>query len=247
MRNLHIIMPMAGEGSRFLDKGITTPKPLILAKEQPFFYRAINSLNGIKASRKYSFIVRQEHILNFDIDKKILEYFPEANIISVEKTTRGAVETCLLAREFIQKEDAVMILDCDLEFKSKEFDNLIMESLSKPVQNVNGGVLVSFHSDNPRYSFALTNNLDRVIKTAEKEVISENALAGAYFFSKADSFNRAANILMGKNKMDKPEYYISLLYNILIGEEELIRLTHTDLYYSFGTPEELEHYMELEQ
>lgn len=29
MRPLHIIMPMAGEGSRFLKEGWTTPKPLI--------------------------------------------------------------------------------------------------------------------------------------------------------------------------------------------------------------------------
>lgn len=29
MRSLHIIMPKAGEGSRFLKEGWTTPKPLI--------------------------------------------------------------------------------------------------------------------------------------------------------------------------------------------------------------------------
>lgn len=29
LRPLHIIMPMAGEGSRFLKEGWTTPKPLI--------------------------------------------------------------------------------------------------------------------------------------------------------------------------------------------------------------------------
>lgn len=41
MRSLHIIMPMAGEGTRFLKEGWTTPKPLIELKGIPLFVRAI--------------------------------------------------------------------------------------------------------------------------------------------------------------------------------------------------------------
>lgn len=33
MRTLHIIMPMAGEGSRFVKEGYTQPKPLIEYQE----------------------------------------------------------------------------------------------------------------------------------------------------------------------------------------------------------------------
>ncbi len=244
MRNLHVIMPMAGEGSRFLKAGINTPKPLILAKEKPFFLRAISSLDNIEAPRKYSFIVRKEHSNTYEIDKKMLEYFPEANIISVEKTTRGAVETCMLAEEFIEQNDGVLVLDCDLEFKSTQFDKMVEESLAKPVHEINGGALVSFRSNNPRYSYALTNNQNVVIKTAEKEVISENALAGAYFFSKAESFLWAAKQLLAKNLIDKPEFYVSLLYNALIQKGETVNLSHTDRYHSFGTPEELKSYTE---
>lgn len=244
MRPLHIIMPMAGEGSRFLKEGITTPKPFILAKGIPFFIRAISSLNNIEAPRKYSFIVRQEHINNFEIDKKMLEYFPEANIILVEKTTRGAVETCMLAQDFIEKEDGILVLDCDLEFKSIQFEKLVTESLTRPPQKINGGALVSFQSNNPRYSYALTNSHNKVIETAEKEVISENALAGAYFFAIAESFLSASKQLLKKSKMDKPEYYVSLLYNTLIQNGEIVQLAKTDQYHSFGTPEELKHFTE---
>ena len=44
MRSLHIIMPMAGEGTRFLKEGWTTPKPLIELKGIPLFVRAIRSV-----------------------------------------------------------------------------------------------------------------------------------------------------------------------------------------------------------
>jgi len=43
MRPLHIIMPMAGEGSRFVKEGWTTPKPLIELKGIPLFKIGIMS------------------------------------------------------------------------------------------------------------------------------------------------------------------------------------------------------------
>ena len=114
----------------------------------------------------------------------------------------------------------------------------------KPIYELNGGALVSFRSNNPRYSYALTNTFGIVVKTAEKEVISENALAGAYFFSKAESFLSAAEQLLTKTDIDKQEYYVSLLFNTLIENGEIVKLSNTDEYYSFGTPEELKRYSE---
>ena len=126
MRSLHIIMPMAGEGSRFVNEGWTTPKPLIEINDKPLFLRAIESINT-NAQIKYSFIVRQNHIESYEIDKRIKYHLPNANVFSVKQTTRGAVETCLIAESVIEDDDAVIIMDCDLEFKSKEF----IESQSK--------------------------------------------------------------------------------------------------------------------
>ena len=53
MRNLHIIMPMAGEGSRFRNAGWTTPKPLIELNGKPLFVRAIESVRVEGAPMKY--------------------------------------------------------------------------------------------------------------------------------------------------------------------------------------------------
>ena len=121
MRFLHIVMPMAGEGSRFLKEGWTTPKPLIELNGQPLFKHAISSVTDKDIQMKYSFIVRQEHIDKYQIDKGIRSFLPEANLFSVVKTTRGAVETCLIAENAIADDDAVIVMDCDLEFRSKKF------------------------------------------------------------------------------------------------------------------------------
>ena len=243
MRNLHIIMPMAGEGSRFLKEGWRTPKPLIQLDGVPLFKRAIGSVAIDGLTMKYSFIVRQEHIDNYGIDRSIREILPDANIFSVEKTTRGAVETCLIAEPAIADDDAVIVMDCDLEFRSERFSELMREVLNMPVEQANGGLLVSFESDLPRYSYAQTDGTDRVIRTAEKEVISSHALCGAYFFASGRVFKSAAHRLMDEANFNKPEYYVSLLYNYLLGDGDTVRLAPMEVYRSYGTPEELKQYM----
>ena len=239
MRPLHIIMPMAGEVSRFAKAGWTTPKPLIELRGVPLFMRAINSVALEGVNMKYSFIVRQEHIDNHGIDKLIKDIQPDANVFSVLKTTRGAVETCLVAGSAIDDEDAIVVMDCDLEFRSVRYNELVSAALSIPANQADGGALVSFDSDNPRYSYALVDNEGRVLRTAEKEPISNHALCGAYFFGSGRDFKRIAHQLLDDGTHGKAEFYVSLLYNYLLAEGKVVRLATMEEYYSYGTPEEL--------
>ena len=239
MRPLHIIMPMAGEGTRFSKAGWTTPKPLIELLGVPLFRRAIDSVAIEGVEMKYSFIVRQEHIDKQHIDELIKEIQPDANVFSVLKTTRGAVETCLVAESAIDDEDAVVVMDCDLEFRSKRYNGLVASALSVAADEADGGALVSFESDNPRYSYALVDDEGRVLRTAEKDPISSHALCGAYFFGSGKDFKRIAHQLLEDGTHGKAEFYVSLLYNYLLEEGKVIRLATMEEYYSYGTPEEL--------
>ena len=236
-------MPMAGEGSRFLKEGWTTPKPLIELMGLPLFKRAIGSVHIDDVPMKYSFIVRQEHIDKYGIDKGIKAFLPEAEIFSVLQTTRGAVETCLLAESAIDDGDGVIVMDCDLEFRSTAFLKIIHEILSQSVAESEGGALVSFDSDQPRYSYAELGEDGYVVRTAEKEVISNHALCGAYFFSTGKRFKEIADQLLNEPEFKKPEYYVSLLYNYMLAEGEKVRLAPMEEYYSYGTPEELKRYL----
>ena len=224
MRSLHIIMPMAGEGSRFRDAGWTTPKPLIELKGKPLFIRAIESVKVEGAPMKYSFIVRQEHIDKYGVDK-------------------GAVETCLKAEEGIADDDAVVVMDCDLEFRSRKYSDIIKTVLETPADNAKGGALVSFESDLPKYSYAELGDDGLVKRTAEKDVISNHALCGAYFFSSGKEFKQVAHRLLDEPVMLKPEFYVSLLYNYLLESGSPVELASMELYRSYGTPEELTQWM----
>ena len=242
MRPLHIIMPMAGEGSRFVREGWTTPKPLIEVGGVPLFLRALSSVAGAEPV-KHSFIIRQEHAERFGLERTIKSVLPDAGIFAVRQTTRGAVESCLLAESALDSEDAVLVMDCDLEFRSADFAAHIEQILALPAADAPaGGVLVSFDSDSPRYSYAAADPVTgNVIRVAEKEVISRHALCGAYFFASSDIFLNAAHRLAG-NGTTAAELYVSLLYNLLLADGLTVSLTCADEYRSYGTPEELTRY-----
>ena len=234
---------MAGEGSRFKKEGWTTPKPLIELNGQPLFKHAISSVNAEGINLKYSFIVRKEHIDEYKIDEGIKRFLPDANVFSVLKTTRGAVETCLIAESAIADDDAVIVMDCDLEFRSNKFIEMITAILRQPAEEAEGGALVSFESNEPRYSYAALDEDGYVTRTAEKEVISNHALCGAYFFSTGKRFKQIAHKLLNEPEFKKPEYYVSLLYNYLLADGEKVQLAPMEEYYSYGTPEELKRYL----
>ena len=46
MSKLHLILPMAGRGSRFFENGFVCPKPLIEIHGKPFFYWAARSVES---------------------------------------------------------------------------------------------------------------------------------------------------------------------------------------------------------
>ena len=241
MKYLHIIMPMAGEGSRFMNNGWSTPKPLINLNNKPLFMHAIDSINIENIPIKYSFIVRKEHIAKYNIDNTIKAYLPNANIFFVEKTTRGAVETCMIAESAIDNDDAILVLDCDLHFNSISFNNIIKSVIEG--DTTISGALVSFNSNDPKYSYAEIDNNNIVIRTAEKEVISNNALCGAYFFSNGSEFKSISKQLINEANFKKSEFYVSLLYNYILRNNSKVVLTVMDEYHSYGTPDELKQYM----
>ena len=243
MRKLHIIMPMAGEGSRFKQVGIDTPKPLIKANGIPFFIRALSSIKDslCLSDMKVTCIIQSKHDADKRLSEGIKSELPSANIVVLPKLTRGAVETCLAAQPFMDEDDAILIMDCDLEWHCYNYTNKIKDLLKEESSDI-GGMLLSFNSDKPRYSYAFVE--DGIVKrTAEKNVISNNALVGAYYFNTTDDFISAADKLFSENKLlEIKEYYVSLLYNYLIQAKRTVILYSVDSLDSFGTPEELYEY-----
>lgn len=240
-KTLQILIPMGGLGQRFREAGYNTPKPLIDVNGVPMFKKALATYDSYKGDKTYIFIIRKDTDDEYNIGKQILEILPNAKIKILNHNTRGAVETCLIAEDFINPELPLVIMDCDISFDSKNYFELIKDAIDN---NSYDGLLLSFESNDPRYSFAEINENNIVTRTAEKVAISNNALMGAYFFTKASNFLVAAHELMTRNISESmKEYYVSLIYNILIENNKKIGLAK-GIFYCFGTPEELKKYLD---
>jgi len=235
---LQVLMPMGGLGSRFTDAGYTTPKPLIEVDGVPMFIRALQSFKSVP-SIKHIFVIRKEHDERYNLKNSILAQLPDSSVHILDHDTQGAVETCLIAANSIESSLPIAVADCDIYFESSAYVNKIGNSSVD-------GMLLTFTSDDPRYSYVKTNSDGYATETAEKIVISNNAILGGYYFKSGELFLDLANEFITSGLPENlKEYYMSHLFNILINRGGAIEVAPVDVKYIFGTPEELNNYLEL--
>nr|ABH02988.1 SpaE [Spirochaeta aurantia] len=240
MTPLQILFPMGGLGQRFRDQGYDLPKPLIAVDGEPMVLRALRSFDGLVGDLKIIFIVRQDAQTDHGLAESLVDYVPGATCVLLAGNTRGAVETCLVAANLIDTDTPLVVMDCDLAFRSREYFSRLSRFGSP---DGGDGLLLSFPSQSPRYSYAQIDASGRVVDTAEKVVISQNALAGAYGFRSGRLFREYAERLVTRPlNSEMREYYLSFLFREMVGAGLTVHLAKADEYHSFGTPEELAAY-----
>ena len=249
---LHLIMPMAGRGSRFSRDGFDIPKPLIEINGQPFFYWATRSIEKFIELSGITFVVLKEHVDGFFIDERIKEYFPDSRIIVLPDVTEGAAVTCLKGLEGLPNCTPVIFNDCDHIFRSASFNEFAGKIEHTSAARIEGGeaasfsgcgipggidgALLTFESDSPAYSYLEYNHDGLVKRTVEKQVVSHDAICGAYYFkSRAIYENACADYLID---CEYKEYFVSGVYNAMIKAGGTVSGFKTDFHIPFGIPEE---------
>ena len=233
MSKINLIMPMAGGGTRFKKKGIKIPKPLIEINGKPFFFWATQSIAKFVEIEELVFVVLEEHIRKYKIDEEILKYYPNAKLKIINNVLNGAVLTCLEGIDLIKNDNPILFNDCDHCFICNSFYNFSLKN-----NNDIDGAILTFTSNDPRFSYIETNNEGNVKRTMEKKVISDKAICGAYYFKNKNIFENSAKEYLENCKYD--EYFISGIYNVMAEKNMKIKYFLTDLHISFGTPEEYE-------
>lgn len=234
---MKVVIPMAGAGSRFESAGYSFPKPLIPIKnnnDSPMIKTVVDNLN-IKAD--YIFIVRKEHYYKYNLSSLLRVISPGCEIVQVDKITEGAACTALLAKDLINNEDPLLIANSDqfIVWDSSEF----MYSMSG--DEVDGGIL-TFKNSHPKWSYVKVNG-GFVVEVREKEVISDIATVGVYYWKKGSDFVRSAVQMISKNIRVNGEFYIAPTYNELVEENKKIKIFNVKEMFGLGTPEDLEYFI----
>jgi len=234
----NLVVPMAGRGSRFTEEGYTDSKPFIDVDGKPMIQRVIENLN-FKFNPEYKTIILCQKSdyerYDFSIFNNIIGH-NNIEIIQVDGITEGAACTLLLAKEFI---------DSDVPMLSFNTDQMIeynVEETFNKFKLYDGGI-PCFWGDSTDWSYARTNNLDLVNEVAEKKVISNNATAGYYYWSKGSDFVKYAEEMIAANDRVNNEFYVAPVYNYAIMDGKRITISQVDRIYELGTPFYLRKYL----
>jgi NDP-sugar pyrophosphorylase family protein len=234
---MKILIPMAGEGSRFQKEGYALPKPLIDVNGKPMIQHVIENLNF---DAEYIFLVRKEHLLKYSNLKKILNKITNGRykIIEVDHLTEGAACTALLAKEAINNDDDLLIANSDqiIEYSKENFLYL------KFLTNVDA-IVYSFNALHPKWSFVKVNTTGFVTKVAEKNPISNIATCGIYWYRKGSDFVKYSEQMIDKNIRVNNEFYIAPVYNELIEDNKTLIPFYVNKMHGIGTPEDLQLYL----
>ncbi|MDP3735453.1 MAG: HAD-IA family hydrolase [bacterium] len=231
-RDLTILIPLAGAGRQFQERGYTFPKPLVEVHGKPMIQLVVENLN---TEGNFIFVVQREHYQKYHLSYLLNLIAPGCRIVQTEGITRGAAESALLASEYIENDRPLVIANSDqfLEWNSNEFFYAMAH------EECDGGI-VTFKSTHPRWSFARRGENGYVVEVAEKRPISDDATAGVYYYERGADFVRGARRMIERNIRTNNEFYVCPVFNELIQEGKKIRMFPIRRMYGLGTPEDLE-------
>ena len=237
-KTMNVLIPMAGRGSRFATQGYTFPKPLIDVKGKPMIQVVTENLN-IKAN--YTFIVQKEHYEKYSLQHLLNLIAPGCNIVQVDGITEGAACTTLLAKEFIDNDEPLLMANSDqfVEWDSNETLYAFTNG------NCDGGI-ITFPATHPKWSYAKLGEDGYVSEVAEKKPISEHATVGIYWWAKGSDYVKYAEQMIEKDIRVNNEYYVCPVFNEAIGDGKKVRIKEIEKegMWGIGTPEDLNYFLE---
>jgi beta-phosphoglucomutase-like phosphatase (HAD superfamily)/dTDP-glucose pyrophosphorylase len=235
-KKMNVLIPMAGNGSRFAQAGYTFPKPLIEVHGKPMIQVVVENL-AVEAN--YIFVVQKLHREKYNLDSMLSLICPCCKIVEVDSVTEGAACTVLLAKEFIDSDDPLVIANSDqfIEWNSLEFFYKMNE------QNLDAGI-VSFKATHPKWSYARIDDNGFVTEVAEKNPISDIATVGIYYWKQGRDFVKYAESMISKDIRVNNEFYVCPVFNEAILDGLKIKTFDIPKMWGIGTPEDLNYFLE---
>jgi NDP-sugar pyrophosphorylase family protein len=229
---LKIIIPLAGSSELFEKAGFPYPKPLIEVKGKPMIEWVIESTKSITTPYQIVFIMKEEDSVKYHLDNTLKLLQSNCEIVKIKKNTKGGLCSVLLAIDKIDNDDSILILNSDqiIDVNLSVISNYWLTS------NSDVGV-ITFNSVHPRWSYALTES-NNVIKTAEKNPISNRAIAGYYYFNSAELFFECAFQTIINDVQNDGMFFISPVINEFILRNKKVNFFQIDNkdYHSFYSP-----------
>ena len=236
VKKINVLIPMAGEGSRFKAAGFDLPKPLIDVNGISMIETVYKNI-GINAH--YIFIAQKKDIDKYKIKEHLSKFCMDFTLVEQNGKLDGAAKSCLLAKNIIDNDNPLVIANSDQYVKWNA--NFVIH------QFINSGIdgsILTFYSTDTKWSYAKNNEDGVVSAVAEKNVISDQATCGIYYWKKGSDFVNYAEQMIQKNIKTNNEFYVCPTYNEAIEDEKIIITHKVEEMHGLGTPDDLKTFLE---
>lgn len=230
------VIPMAGLSSRFFKAGYTIPKYQLDMNGKTVFQRSLDSFSAYYDTDTFVIILRDVYETKAFVENELKKMgVKDYHIVVLNEETAGQAETVYLGVKDIPNIDNEPMYIFNIDTFRYNF--------KKPnIAEKCDGYLEVFQGEGEHWSFVEAGDGDKVIRTTEKERISDLCSDGLYYFKNTSEFKALFKVVKAKNLTTKGELYIAPMYNLMIAEGKDIRyVLIKDNEIDFcGTPDEYE-------
>lgn len=234
---INVVVPLAGPNLFFDDSRYPYPKPLIEIGGDTMIELFLKNIRSIEQSLKFIFIVNEEDCKKYHLDFALnILTNNECKLVKLKKETKGAACSVLMGIEYINNEDPLIIANAD-QLLDVDFNEILLK-----FSECDAGV-ITFESIHPRWSYVKIDN-NKIIETAEKKPLSNQAIAGFYYFSKGKSFIEGAMDMIRKDASVEDKFYVAPVFNELVLKNMNLLACRIDnkRFHTFYTPQKIEEY-----
>lgn len=239
-----IVIPMAGLSSRFTSAGYPKPKYMLEAHGKTLFSHAVSSFSCYYDSEKFLIIGRRIEGLDAFIKREMSALGVKSyQIIILNENTKGQADTVYKGLQLANITDDEPLLIFNIDTFRPGFRLPTEFNISKI-----DGYLEVFMGEGKNWSNVLPKCLkdQTVLKTAEKQEISNYCCTGIYYWGSSlvfkETFKQFVMDIASLGYENASELYIAPMYNYLIMNEKDVRysvIDEADVIFC-GIPEEYE-------
>lgn len=168
-------------------------------------------------------ILRKQDVKNYHFDQIVKLLIPDVKVVIADGETKGSVCSCLLAIDYIDDDEPVVISSSNQLFVG-DTNAIIKEFMDK---DYDGGI-VTFEDIHPKFSFVRLDENNMVIEAAEKRPISKHATAGFYYYKKWSDYVESAISMISKDAHVNGKYYLAPVYNEMVLKQKKIGVHSID-------------------
>jgi dTDP-glucose pyrophosphorylase len=195
-------------------------------------------VENLNIEAHYIFLVQKAHYEKYNLKQLLNLIAPGCDIVQVDGITDGAARTTLLAKQYIDNNEPLLMANSDqfVEWNSNE------TLYGFTADDIDGGI-VTFKATHPKWSFARIDDNGFVAEVAEKKPISDNATVGIYYWKKGSDYVKYAEQMISKDIRTNNEFYVCPVFNEAIEDGKKIKVKPINQMWGIGTPEDLEYFL----